>query len=284
MVLSALAFSIMSLLVKVVGDLGVSIFMVVAVRSVISLVISGVILKRKGIPPFGNRKGLLMARGLSGFVALNFVFYAITHLPLAEATVLQYLHPMFTTVLAIFFLNERPTFGSLICIALSFVGLLVMVQPDFLFSSSTVEFDNVAVLVGIAGAFGSAIAYILVRTLNKTEDSSVIILYFPMISLPISIVLLWNDFVMPSGMALVYLVAIGIATHIGQIGITKAMKTETASRATSFGYLQVVFAMVLGIVFYSEVPGVATFVGAGLIVAGAAFNIAWKEKEKVNLV
>lgn len=284
MILSALAFSIMSLLVKAVGDLGLSIFMVIAVRSIISLMISAVTIKRKGISPFGNRKGLLMARGLSGFVALNFVFYAITHLPLAEATVLQYLHPMFTAVLAIFLLNERSTVGSMVCIALSFIGLLVMVQPDFIFSSSSVAFDNVAVLVGIAGAFGSAIAYILVRTLNKTEDPSVIILYFPMVSLPISIVFLWNDFVMPEGIALVYLLAIGVATHIGQIGITKAMKTETASRATSFGYLQVVFAMVLGIVFYQEIPGIETFIGAGLIVAGAAFNIAWKGKEKVNLV
>ena len=278
MILSALAFSIMSLFVKVVGEMGVSIFMVVAVRSLISLFISGLTIRHKGLYPFGNRKGLLMARGLTGFLALNCVFYALTHLPLAEATILQYLHPMFTAVLAIFFLNERSTQGSLICIALSFIGLIVMVQPDFIFAASSVEFDNFAVLIGIVGAFGSAIAYILVRALNKTEDSAVIILYFPMISLPISIILLWNDFVMPTGIVWVYLVAIGLTTHIGQIAITKAMQTETASRATSFGYLQVVFAMILGIIFYQELPVMETLIGAALVITGAYLTVTWKPK------
>ncbi|ORU94260.1 MAG: hypothetical protein A6F70_08115 [Cycloclasticus sp. symbiont of Bathymodiolus heckerae] len=278
MILSALAFSIMSLLVKVVSEYGISILEVVAVRSIISLVISGFTLKHKGIAPFGNRKLLLFSRGLVGFIALNCVFYALTSLPLAEATILQYLHPMFTAVLAIFFLGERSTGGSLICIALSFIGVIIMVQPDVFFTPSLVKLDSFAVLVGISGAFLSAIAYIIVRALNKTEDPAVIILYFPMISLPISIILLWQDFVMPSGEVWFYLVAIGITTHVGQIAITKAMQTETASRATSFGYLQVVFATLLGAVFYHEVPHSGTLIGAGLIIAGAYINVTWKRK------
>ncbi|ORU94228.1 MAG: hypothetical protein A6F71_09200 [Cycloclasticus sp. symbiont of Poecilosclerida sp. M] len=278
MVLSALAFSIMSLLVKLMGDYGIPILQIVAVRSVVSLVISGVVLKRKRIPYLGNRKGLLLARGLAGFIALNCVFYALIHLPLAEAAVLQYLHPVFTAVLAIFFLKERSTHGSLICITMSFVGLLVMVQPNFIFSASNSKFDDFAVLLGIAGAFGSAIAYILVRKLNKTEDASVIVLYFPLVSLPLSILLLGDGFVSPTGIVWVYLIAIGFVTHVGQIAITKAMQTETASRATSFGYLQVVFAMILGVIFYQAVPSVETFIGAGLIIMGAYLNIRWKSK------
>jgi len=276
MILSALAFSIMSLLVKVVSEYGVSILEVVAIRSIISLMISGFTLWHSGVAPFGNRKDLLFARGLSGFIALNCVFYALVHLPLAEATILQYLHPMFTAVLAIFFLNERSTSGSLICIALSFVGVIIMVQPDVIFAASTVEFDQYAVLMGISGAFFSAIAYILVRTLNKTEEPTVIILYFPLVSLPICVVLLWQDYVMPTGEVWLYLLAIGVATHVGQIAITKAMQTETASRATSFGYLQVVFAMILGAVFYNEVPNMGTLIGAMLIIAGAYINVTWK--------
>ncbi|PHS72183.1 MAG: EamA family transporter [Cycloclasticus sp.] len=281
MMLSALAFSIMALFVKQIGLLGIPVLEMVAARSFVSLLISYTALKRQGVNPWGRRKGLLLARGLVGFVALICVFYALTHLPLAEATVLQYLHPMFTVILAVLFLKEGATQGSLICIALSFVGLLVIVQPSFIFSSFVVEYDSLALIAALTGAFGSAIAYTLVRSLNKTEDPMVIILYFPLVSLPISVVLLWNNFVMPEGITWLYLLAIGLATQIGQWGLTKSLQTETAGRATSFSYLQVVFAIVFGFVFYTEVPSISTLLGAGFIIFGAYINVRWKETAKI---
>jgi len=280
MILSAFAFSIMALFVKLVGDYGIPVLETVAARSVVSLVISYVGLRREGVALLGTRKGLLAARGLTGFVALICVFYAVTHLPLAEAMVLQYLHPMFTALLALFFLKEQLRMGTVVCIFLSFLGVLVIVQPDFLFVSTTVNFDAVTVMIAIAGAFGSAVAYTLVRALGKTEHPLVIIMYFPMISLPASLVLLWGDFVMPEGIVWFYLLAIGLATQVGQIGLTKSMRTESAGRATSFGYLQVVFAMVLGILFYQEYPSLDTLMGASLIIIGAYLNLTWKDKVK----
>ncbi|MBV1875383.1 MAG: DMT family transporter [Cycloclasticus sp.] len=280
MILSAFAFSIMALFVKLVGDHGIPVLETVAARSVVSLVISYVGLRRDGVALLGTRKGLLAARGLVGFVALLCVFYAITHLPLAEAMVLQYLHPMFTALLALFFLKEHLTMGTVICIVLSFLGVLIIVQPDFLFASTEANFDGMSVIIAIAGAFGSAVAYTLVRALGKTEHSLVIILYFPLISLPASLVLLWGDFVMPEGVEWFYLLAIGIATQIGQIGLTKSMRTESAARATSFGYLQVVFAMLLGILFFNEYPSLDTLMGASLIIIGIYLNVTWKNKTK----
>ena len=168
----------------------------------------------------------------------------------------------------------------MLCIFLSFLGVLIIVQPSFLFTSTTVDFDGFSVMVAIAGAFGSAVAYTLVRSLAKTEHPLVIILYFPLISLPASIILLWGEFVVPEGITWLYLIAIGVATQIGQIGLTKSMQTESAGRATSFGYLQVVFAMLLGIFVYGEYPTIETLLGAGLIIVGVYLNVTWKEKIK----
>lgn len=280
MILSALAFSIMALFVKVVGRSGIPVLEIVAARSVVSLLLSYLILKHEGVPLLGSRKGLLFARGLIGFVALICVFYSITHLPLAEATVLQYLHPMFTAILALWFLHERLTKGVCVCVALSFFGLLMMLQTEFVFSSVHAKYDGFAILVAIFGALGSAIAYTLVRSLNKTEHPLVIILYFPLVSLPISIILLWGDFVLPEGITWLYLLVIGVATQVGQWGLTKSMQTETAGRATSFSYLQVVFAIVLGVVFFDEVPSLTTLFGAGFIILGAYINVRWKEVVK----
>ena len=85
MILSALAFSIMSLFVKAVGQQGIPVLEIVAARSIISLIISYIALKRLRMNPLGERKGLLFLRGLIGFFALNCVFYGITHLHLAQA-------------------------------------------------------------------------------------------------------------------------------------------------------------------------------------------------------
>jgi len=106
----------------------------------------------------------------------------------------------------------------------------------------------------------------------------VIVLYFPLVSLPCSVLMLWNDFVMPQGVTWLYLLAVGMSTQVGQVALTRAMQTETASRATSFAYLQVVFAIILGLVFYQEVPNSGTITGAGFIVVAAYLNVLWHRK------
>jgi len=278
MVVSALAFSVMSLFVKLVGEKGIPVLEIVAARSVVSLVISYISLKRLGISLLGQRKVLLVARGLAGFIALNCVFYALTHLPLAEATVIQYLHPMFTAVLALFFLKERFSMATLACLIMSFIGLLFVVRPNIAFSTLSQPLDEIAVLAALAGAFGSAVAYVLVRSLGKSEHPLVIVLYFPLVSLPCSVLMLWNDFVMPQGVTWLYLLAVGVSTQVGQVALTRAMQTETASRATSFAYLQVVFAIILGLIFYQEVPNSGTITGAGFIIMAAYLNVLWHRK------
>ncbi|MEW5058111.1 MAG: DMT family transporter [Cycloclasticus sp.] len=277
MIMSALAFSAMSLFVKLLGE-GIPVLEIVLARSVVSLLISYVSLKRLQLGLFGQRKGLLFARGLVGFMALNCVFYALTKLPLAEATVLQYMHPMFTAGLALIFLKERFSLATLACIALSFIGLLFVVRAELVFSTVVQDFDDFAVWVAVAGALGSAVAYVLVRALAKTEHPLVIVFYFPLVSLPCSVFLLWDAFVMPEGMSWLYLLAVGVFTQVGQVALTRAMQTETASRATSFAYLQVVFAMLLGAIFYQEIPPIGTFIGACLIIAAAYLNVVWQKK------
>jgi len=278
MIVSALAFSVMSLFVKLVGEKGIPVLEIVAARSVVSLVISYISLQRLGISLLGQRKTLLFARGLAGFIALNCVFYALTHLPLAEATVLQYLHPMFTAVLAFVFLKERFSVATLACIVISFIGLLFVVRPEIAFSTLSQPLDETAVLAALAGAFGSAVAYVLVRSLGKTEHPLVIVFYFPLISLPCSVLMLWGDFIIPQGVTWFYLLAVGISTQVGQVALTRAMQTETASRATSFAYLQVVFAIILGAVFYQEIPNAGTLIGAGFIILAAYLNVVWHNK------
>lgn len=279
MLLSALGFALMSACVKEVSSYGIPLLEIIAARALISLLISYADVRRKGLSIWGENRPLLFARGFVGAIALICVYYAVITLPLAEATLLQYLHPAFTAIIALLFLREHVHASTIICIVLSFIGLITMVRPDFLFSNST-DFSSFSILVAILGALGSAIAYVLVRKLSQTEDSSVIIFYFPLIALPVALLFPGEAFVMPNWEALMLLVLVGIFTQVGQVGLTKAMQTASAGKATAYSYVQVVFSVVLGWLVFSEIPSVWTWVGGSLIIIGALINTLWSHADQ----
>lgn len=272
MVLSAFGFALMSATVKHVSLHGIPVFEIVAARALVSLVISYLDVKRKGISVWGNNKPLLFARGAVGTMALMCVYYSVTTLPLAEATIFQYIHPVFTALLAVFFLKERIQSSTFICIALCLLGVYVMVRPE---TGPDAEhaLPMFSVMIAILGAFGSSIAYIIVRKLSQTEDSSVIIFYFPLVALPASILLIGDQFVMPDLYLTMMLVLVGVFTQIGQLGLTKAMQTQEAGKASAYSYVQIIFSVVLGIVFFGELPSAWTYLGGALIVTGALINV-----------
>jgi drug/metabolite transporter (DMT)-like permease len=147
-----------------------------------------------------------------------------------------------------------------------------MVSPG-LTLESTIALPWLSITAALLGALGSAIAYVIVKQLSGSEDSSVIIFYFPLIALPLSVLLLGNDFVMPDTEALLLLLFVGIFTQVGQVGLTKAMQTEVASKATAYSYVQVVFSIILGWLIFSEIPSIWTWVGGSLIIIGAFINV-----------
>jgi drug/metabolite transporter (DMT)-like permease len=275
MLISALGFALMAACVKEVSGLGIPVLEIVAARAIVSGIISYVDIKRKNIPIWGNNKPLLIARGTVGAFALMFVYYAVTTLPLAEATVLQYLHPVFTAVLALFFLKEAIQRSTIACIAISLLGLFIIIQPNLQLDSG-MQYPWLSVGAGVLGALGSAVAYIIIKKLTKTDDSSVIIFYFPMVALPISLIMLGSDFVVPSLTATGLLILVGIFTQVGQVGLTKALNSADASKATAYSYVQVLFSVFIGWAYFSEVPAMTTVIGGGLILSGALVNVLWK--------
>jgi drug/metabolite transporter (DMT)-like permease len=275
MLLSALGFALMAACVKEVSALGIPVLEIVAARAVVSGIISYLDIKRKKIPLWGNNKPLLIARGTVGAFALMFVYYAVTTLPLAEATVLQYLHPVFTAILALFFLKEIIQRSTIICIIVSLIGLLIIIQPN-LQVSNMVSYPWISIMAGIMGAFGSAVAYIIIKKLTKTDDSSVIIFYFPVVAFPISMIMLGSDFVMPSLLATGLLVLVGIFTQVGQVGLTKALDCADANKATAYAYVQVLFSVFIGWAYFSEVPSLTTIIGGSFIMLAALINVLWK--------
>lgn len=276
MLLSAFSFALMSVCVKIANTIYlIPVLEIVAARAIVSVVISYIDIRRKKISVWGNNTPWLIARGAVGACALIFVYYAITTLPLAEATILQYLHPAFTALLALLFLKEHIQRSTITCVVLGLLGLVIMIQPNFSLDSN-IHYSWFSIGAGLLGAFGSATAYVIVKKLTKTDDSSVIVFYFPVIAMPISIILLGSDFVMPSLAALGVLILVGIFTQIGQIGLTKALHCADASKATAYAYVQVIFSIFIGWAYFSEVPAITTIIGGSCIMLGALINVLWK--------
>jgi len=272
MALSALAFSVMTLFVKLVGQRLPS-QEIVAVRAALTLGMTYVALRRAGVPILGTRQPLLWLRGAFGFISLSSIYYAVTHMPLAEATVIQYLHPPLTALLAAVVLGERIQGATLGSIALSFLGLVVIVRPPVLFGAQAEPFEPLAVWAAVAGAIFSACAYVTVRKLGAREHPLVIMFYLPLVSLPASIPTIWGAAVLPTFREWLVLLLVGITTQVGQLAVTRGLQLDSAGRAASYSYLQVLFAAVWGALLFDEVPEATTVLGAGLILLGALVSV-----------
>ncbi|MBA59831.1 MAG: EamA family transporter [Gammaproteobacteria bacterium] len=274
MVISALGFSLMALCVKIGNLRGFPVLELIAAKALISLFLSYWDVWRLGISPWGEQRTLLWLRGIIGFLALIAVYTALTLLPLAEATLIQYLNPIFTAILAFLFLGERIQKTTVACMVMGIIGLLVISQPQLL-GGTPLPLAGVA--IALLGAAGSGAAYTIVRRLSHREHPSVIILYFPLVCLPATIVFGWQDFIFPEGSDWILLLAIGLFTQVGQIGLTRGVAMVSAGKATGFSYIQVIFASLLGALFLDETLSISTLLGAIFIISGALIN-NWERK------
>lgn len=275
MAAGAFFFSVMSLLVKMAGQRLPS-QEIVFVRAVVTLGLSYWGVRRIGADPWGNDRRLLLFRGVVGFVALSAFYYAVVHLPLAEATVIQYTNPVFASLLAIPLLGERLQRRELASVGASMAGVLLVARPEFLFGGSGL--DLTAAMVGLLGAFCSGTAYVTVRRLRTTETPIVIIFYFAVISTVGSLPFALADIVWPTPREWLVLVGVGVTTQLGQISITRGLHLERAGRAASVGYLQIVFAAAWGALFFAEAPTAWTLGGAALIVGSTLVLNRWPRR------
>ncbi len=267
MILASLLLSIMALFVKMAGERLPSSQSVLA-RALAGVVLSLALIRQMGISPWGHRRGLLLFRGAAGFAALLCYFWALTKLPIAETTILMYMSPPMTTVLAALTIKEpiRPRDGP--GLALCVAGLALVVQPEFLFGGTVEGLDLFAAGIALLGAFLAACAYVSIRKLSASEHHYVIVLYLPLVSLVGSIPLAAGTALWPTATEWGLLIGIGLTAHVAQIYLTRSLERETASRAMSASYLQVVFAAVWGYVFYQEMLSGLGMAGALMIIAG----------------
>lgn len=272
MLISALGFTLMSVTVKYLRD--IPLFEKVFFRNLVSLVIAFYLIKKSAVPLFGQRKSQLALFARAGFglagVILN--FYAITHLTLADSTMLGKLSPIFVTIMACLFLKEKIDKEQIIGIFITFGGALLVIKPEF-------SLSIIPSLAGLLSAASAGIAYTLLRYLKDKESPDTIVFYFSVVSVVGTLPFVLNDYIMPDSTQLMLLLATGLFASIGQFGITYAYKYSKATEVSIYNYSAIVFGIIFGFIFFHEIPDMLSLLGGAIIIAVAYYTFKHNQKK-----
>ena len=249
-VLSAFSYCIMSIFVKLAGEQLLTI-QIVFVRGMITLLITYLILLKKRINPLGKNRNVLIIRGLVGSIALFLVYESLQRLSLPEATVIQYLYPIFTALFAGLLLSEHIGKKIFFSIVFGLLGVYIILDFSILKIEKVPRID---VVISISGAMLTGLSYVLVKKASNLKESPyVIMFYFPLFTVPLSMLFLTDNWVMPSTLIWAYLIVVGISSQFGQIFLTYGYELLPASKAAMTSYLQVPFSVIAGIIIFKDV-------------------------------
>lgn len=259
-------FACMTFFVRLAGDLPTmqKAFFRNAVAVMIAVIMlarseGGFQIKRSSWP------GLFM-RSFFGTVGLICNFYAVDHLNIADANILNKLSPFFAILMSYFILKEKANKVEWLCVVAAFTGALFVVKPSF-----SMEFVNA--MVGVLGGFGAGIAYTFVRKLGKQgERGPVIVMVFSAFSCICTLPFFIFQYEPMSAKQWIILILAGCSAAGGQIFITKAYTKAPAKEISVFDYTQVIFAALLGFVFLGQIPDWMSVVGYVIIIGSAVFK------------
>ena len=272
MLISALGFTFMSVTVKYVT--GIPLFEKVFFRNLISLGVAFFMLKKSSAPMFGRRENqlALLARSSFGLAGVVLNFYAIAKLTLADSSMLGKLSPIFVTIMACIFLKEKIDSKQILSIIITFLGALLVIKPEF-------SLEMLPSLAGILSAAASGVAYTLLRYLKDKESPDTIIFYFSLISVVFTALFALAEYVQPTFIQLGLLLATGVFASVGQFGITYAYKFAKATEVSIYNYSAIVFGIILGFIFFGEIPDTLSLLGGAIIIAVAFYIFKHNQKK-----
>ena len=210
----------------------------------------------------GNKK-LLLLRGLLGGTAVLLSFYAVSTMKLSEVSLLLQTTPLFVVIFARLFLKEKLPNSFYILMLVSMCGVVFVIKPSFN------SIGSISALLALLSAIIASVAYICIKSLRKTHNTYIVVFYFTVTAMIVPIPLIWNNFVVPNIMDLVFLSMVGVSATIGQFFMTKAYGVEKAGLVSMVNYTTVFFNMFWDIVIWSAILDLSSIVGGTLILVSS---------------
>ena len=231
-------------------------------------------IKQMKLPLFGNNKKWLIIRGFSGMTALFLFFHTVKHMPLASATTIQYLSPIFTVLLATQMQGEKVKKLQWFLFALAFVGV-------FLIKGFDDRISLTYLIIGVVSSMISGLAYNAIMKCRQTDHPVTVVFYFPLVATPImGLACLFVSWKTPVGIEWLLLLTMGVFTQIAQIYMTKALHADHSSRIMPFKYIGVIYALLVGIFFFGEYVPALSLVGIAIVIVAVILNTIVKNPNK----
>lgn len=271
MLAATILFALMVVFVKLLPDIPP--MEIVFFRAVFAIIMCYYFLAKSRVPILGNNRPLLLMRGLSGAFALVLNYYLVQQVPLAAASTLIYLAPIFTTIFGIFYVREKVTALQFGFFALSFSGILIIQGFD-----ARISFFHL--LVGVSCSLLMGLAYNCVRKLTRTEHPQVIMFYFPLLCIPVTLFGMLFDWKTPEGTDWLSLLLVGVTGQLAQYYLTRAYQLAEIATVSIASYTNIIFTIGFGFIIFGETYNAITYLGMGLVIAGIICNILWKQRQE----
>jgi|TARA_B100000945_G_scaffold318366_1_gene323059 drug/metabolite transporter (DMT)-like permease len=259
MFLAVCAFSIMDLIVKWSENYPVG--EVLFFRGFCGIITIFFIIPRDRYKDFykTDRFFLHLKRCISGLVAIVAIFIALRKLPLATVVSITFAAPIFTTIMSIYFLNEKVGLYRWLAVMVGFIGILIISEPGY---SSL----NIYYIFPIIFCLGLSYVAIAIRQLSTTEPVWLIGLYFSFSIMLMSFFTLPQGWIIPSLKDLFLLSMVGVLGGLANLWLTQSYKFSEVSLVTPLKYLALIFAIIFGYLFWNEVPTTKTLTGSLLVI------------------
>ena len=278
---AVLAFSVMNAFIKLVADFPTgeivfarSIFAFIPIFIMAAITADGV---RKMVVT--KRPWLHVRRSLLGTAAMFGYFTSIALVPLVDATAIGFLMPIFAVVLAAVILKERVGVFRWGAVAVGLVGVLLIIEPHGGIRGLVSGGLSYGVIFGLIGAFLAAFVVVFIRQMSETETSESIVFYFALFCSIASGLTMLYDFKMPNAEEAFYLVVIGVLGGVAQQAMTFSYRYAEPSLLAPFDYVAIVWATIIGFLFFGETPLPIVILGSSIVVA-AGLVIAWRERAR----
>lgn len=263
-IIAGFGFALMSLFVKLSGDLPS--MQKGFFRNIIAVFISSIPLIKHwrviNIPRNNTGWLVLISRSVFGTIGLVLNFYAISHISLADSSIIQKLSPFIIIILSYIFFKEEMTRFQVFSIIIAFIGITLIIKP------SGNNIISMGALAALLGALCAGIAYTCVRYLGTHNISGeFIIFFFSSLSSLMLLPYLILDYRTMTYYQLSMLLLAGISATIGQYGVTFAYKFAAAKNISVFDYSQVLFSGIFGYMFFGEFPDFQSLIGYIIVIS-----------------
>lgn len=273
---AAFCFALMNVFVRLSGELPS--IQKAFFRNLVALLFAFAIMKKDGIK-MKIRKGDgwgLVLRSFFGTLGIFCNFYAVDHLVLSDASMLNKMSPFFAILFSYLILKEKVNLVQFLGVVIALIGCIFIIKPSFYLT------DVIPSLIGLCGGLCAGIAYTMVRILGKRGvEGAFVVFFFSTFSCVSAIPYLLVYYQPMTKMQLVYLLLAGFAAAGGQFSITAAYFHAPAKEISVYDYSQVIFAAVIGFVLFGQVPDKYSVIGYILIGSMAIVMFLYNKRKEI---